>query len=70
MSEKTGGAGGGGKQDARKKGKVKGGGRNREQERRVTGTRHEPSVRTDESSHEEPLTSGADDSDANSTYST
>ena len=48
MSGKTGGAGGGGKQDARKKGKVKGGGRNKEQERRVTGTRHEPSVRTPE----------------------
>jgi hypothetical protein len=34
MSGKTGGAGGGGKQDSRKKGKVKGGGRNQELERR------------------------------------
>jgi hypothetical protein len=49
MSGKTGGSPAGGKQKSRKKGKVKGGGRNREQERRLTGLRHEPAVRRIES---------------------
>jgi hypothetical protein len=37
MPNKSGGAAGGGKQDAQKKGKAKGGGLNKEQGRRTTG---------------------------------
>jgi hypothetical protein len=46
MSGKTGGAGGGGKQDSRKKGKVKGGGRNKELEKSLAPKKHETVVKT------------------------
>jgi hypothetical protein len=45
MSGKTGGAGGGGKQDPQKKGKIKGGGRNKELERKLAPKRHETAVK-------------------------
>lgn len=46
MSGKSAGAGGGGKQDSRKKGKVKGGGRNKELERRLAPKKYETVVNT------------------------
>ena len=44
MPNKSGGSAAGGKQDARKVGNVKGGGRNKEQDRRSTGKLNEPAV--------------------------
>jgi hypothetical protein len=41
----SGGAGGGGKQDPRKKGNVKGGGRNKELERKLTPKKHETAIK-------------------------
>jgi hypothetical protein len=46
MSGKSGGSAGGGKQDARKVGNVKGGGRNKEQDRRATEKMNAPETRT------------------------
>jgi hypothetical protein len=46
MSEKTGGAGGGGKQNGRKAGNVKGGGRNKEQDRRASGKLNDTAARS------------------------